>query len=377
MASFLADHLENFKGCEHHDRPPPESPDVISLQGFVDLRRQLYNPDNGQQLYPDFARDAYLPQQARSDYLPDQDLRDDPEWFSPWDDSTRSKEPFHHMSRTDWQRHYSTFEEILTGGENPPKLDVRLDDQSSMHFTPRPKVTHDFDSVLAFIPSLASIKTVLRLSLTSNPARNFKASLHLAHRGRPLHHIPHFFLGSFGHDPPFNLFLFLPNLFRNVKRTRRHLHNHVPEHLRRDFMDLCLLPALRKTLSSKERQSLPSYYYAAKAKSQASAVEGNRYANTKRTMQEISFDLDPRHFDKVWRLCVESLNNKISEAEAEERSESEEDSSGIDGANMLAFKGFQLFVDSKGHKDRVSSSSFYQLASVFKKKVLSRLHEIL
>jgi len=75
-------------------------------------------------------------------------------------------------------------------------------------------------------------------------------------------------------------------------------------------------------------------------------------------------------------LGVEYSKFRSLEAEGEEHSESGEDGSDIDGANMLAFKGFQLFVDSKGHKDRCSSSSFYRPASVFKNMVLSRLHQI-
>jgi hypothetical protein len=100
----------------------------------------------------------------------------------------------------------------------------------------------------------------------------------LIHNGAPLHWIPHFHIGQFGHDPMFDLFIFLPSLYnKDLKRRKNNLFNHVDERLRAGFMDQCLLPAIREVMKPNESQSWDFAYVLSSAKSQAIGLEGHRH----------------------------------------------------------------------------------------------------
>src|SRR5579859_1415194 len=104
--------------------------------------------------------------------------------------------------------------------------------------------------------NLSVINTVVAISIVANPTKNLKTSVRLIHNEIPLHWIPHFHLGQFGHDPMFDLFMFVLGLYdKEVKRRKNNLFNHVGEKLRAEFMDECLLPAIREVVSPNESQS--------------------------------------------------------------------------------------------------------------------------
>jgi hypothetical protein len=188
----------------------------------------------------------------------------------------------------------------------------------------------------------------------ANPMKNLKRDVHLIHDGIPLHWIPHFHLGQFGHDPMFDLFMFLPGLYnKEVKRWKNNLFNHVDEKLRAEFMDKCLLPAIREVVSPNESQSWDFAYVVSQTKSQAVGVEGNQHKWHKESFnQQIKFDLDGDYIRGVWNNC----NIRLRRA--------------IHGNGMLkVFKGFQFFINSKGYKHRTHSRGFAELMTVYKEKV--------
>jgi len=256
---------------------------------------------------------------------------------------------------------------IFTGGDDSDDEDgIKLDrylevGKGDMMFTnsrrrekARGEVTLDIDSILALFTDLSVINTMLSISIVANPMKNLKRSVHLIHNGIPLHWIPHFHLGQFGHDPMFDLFVFLPGLYnKEVKRRKNNLFNHVDEKLRAEFLNECLLPAIREVVSPNESQSWDFAYVVSQAKSQAVGLEGNRYKHTKESFnQQIKFDLDGDHIAAVWAKCNLRLRRAIR------------------GNGMLkVFKGFQFFINCKGYKHRTHTRGFSELMNVYKEKV--------
>ena len=102
--------------------------------------------------------------------------------------------------------------------------------------------------------------------------------MHISHKGIPLHWIPHFHLGRFGHDLQFDLFIFLPALYnKNRKRRKNNLFYRVTEEVRAEFMNECLLPAIKDVVDLGEGQSWDFDYALSQAKLIAGSVEGIHY----------------------------------------------------------------------------------------------------
>jgi hypothetical protein len=218
----------------------------------------------------------------------------------------------------------------------------------------RGQATIDIDSTLAMFTDLSVINTVIGITIISNPIRNLKRNVHLAHQGAPLHHIPHFHLGQFGHDPKFDLYIMLPALYqKTMKRERGNLHNHVPENIRAAFMNTCFLPAVEEVTGYNDSQSWDFRYDVSKAKSTAAAREGNMYQTKLGGFrQEIPMDLDAAYIEPVWRNCEWRLKREMRR-----------------GGKLRAFMGFQFFINSKGHKHRVKTDEFSKLMMIYKDKV--------
>jgi len=120
----------------------------------------------------------------------------------------------------------------------------------------RGEATLDVDSVLALSMDLSMINTEIAVSIVANPMKNLKKSVHLNHNETPLHLIPHFHHGHFEHDIKFDLFIFLPALYnKDLKRWKNNRFNHVSEELRAEFMDRCLLPAIKGVMTPLKDQS--------------------------------------------------------------------------------------------------------------------------
>src|SRR5947207_5875332 len=313
---MLVDHLIDFKGCSHHPQVIGEH--VTGLKEFIDNRIALLEqiPEFAD---PDFAQSHRLPESAQA--LDDSDDAVEDEWRK------FDREPLSHMTIDEWKNCHDIISEIFTGEDNGDDEDMvqfnrylEVGKGDAMFANSRAKrelaqgeVTLDIDSTLALFTDLSLIKTVIKISIVANPMRNLKTSVHLLHNSIPLHWIPHYHLGCFGHDPNFDLFIFLPALYNKaIKRRKNNLRNHVPEHLREQFMDKCLLPAIKEVVTPNESQSWVFNYAAAKAKSLAVGLEGTIYKSQKdRLTQQVTFDLDADYIAAVWNICHHRLRRDI------------------------------------------------------------------
>jgi len=355
------DHLIDFKGCQGH--LPVIGDEITGLQEFIDERHKLLQqvPEFRD---PDFAQPERLPIGARLPEDSNDEIEDEWRKFS--------KDPLEHMSPREWRKCHQTIKQIFTGGDesddeegvssdrylNIGKGDRMFANSRRMREKARGDVTLDIDSTLALFTDLSMIKTVVAISIISNPMKNLKKSVHLIHNGVPLHWIPHFHLGHFGHDPEFDLFMFLPSLYnKDLKRRKNNLFNQVSEKLRAEFMDECLLPAIREVMAPNESQSWDFAYPASLAKSQAIGLEGNQYKRQKESFrQQVTYDLDGDNIPAVWNICNVRLRRAMRHNKA-----------------LEAFKGFQFFINSKNYKHRTHTRGFPELMRVYKEKVRVRI----
>lgn len=299
VVKMLVDHFMNFKGCKRHR--PIISEKTIGMQDFVNDRYELL------QKIPEFED----PEFAKGDHLPaDARLMGEPDDMSETEWKQWSDKPFGHMTMDQWKNCCETVGLIFTGGdesddEDGERMDRYLDlgkedlmfaNQRRKRELARGEASLDIDSVLALFTDLSMIKTTIEITVISNPLKNLKNSVHLVHKGAPLHWIPHFYLGKFGHDPTFELFIFLPELYdKSLKRKKNQLFNHVPEKLRAEFMDVCFLPAIKDVLDSNKGQKWDFNYELSKAKSNAIGIEG-RYTKGQGTSftQPLMFNLSEK-----------------------------------------------------------------------------------
>lgn len=345
---MLVDHFIDFKGCNPADHNHDYDENHIGMSEFIKAREEIFDqvPTLAE---PDFAQDERLPAEARM--YDNDDIQDD------W--KKHLKVGLDHMTAREWNRSWGKMKELFTGGEQPKHLaigknDVTFSSDRNKRNMAKGQATIDIDSILAIFTDLSVIDTMIGISIISNPIRNLKKSVHMAHQGAPLHHIPHFHLGQFGHDPKFDLYIMLPALYdKKIKREKSNLHNHVPEDIRAAFMDICFLPAVEEVIGKNEGQSWDFSYEISKAKSTAAAKEGNLYHKKPNGFRQETFkDLDPKYIDMVWRNCEQRLKREMRR-----------------GGKLRVFKGFQFFINSKGHKHRTKADEFSKLMMVYKDKV--------
>src|SRR5277367_3593395 len=297
-----------FKGCNRHF--PVIADQITGLQEFTDDRHRLLQqiPEFSD---PDFAQVNRLPVSARSPSDPSDEVEDEWRKFS--------GDPLWHMTPKEWEKCHRTIERVFTGGDDSGdengervdrylmvgKGDVMFANSRRKREKARGEVSLDIDSILALFTDLSVINVMITISIVANPMKNLKKSVHLLHNGVPLHWIPHFHMGQFGHDPKFDLFMFLPELYnKELKRRKNNLFNHVNEKLRAEFMDQCLLPAIREVVTPNESQSWDFAYVVSVAKSQAIGMEGNQYRCRKEGFrQQMTFDLDGDYVAAVWNSC--------------------------------------------------------------------------
>lgn len=357
VAKMLIDHWIDFKGCKRHK--PIVGNNIMGMKEFASERHKLLQriPEFAD---PDFAQIDRLPEEARLSGDRDEEIVD--EWRK------LSENPLQHMTTYEWKECHEMIGRVLTGGDDSDdedgiklnryleigKDDMIFADSRRRREMAQGEATLDADSVLALFTDLSVINMKIAVSIIANPMKNLKKSVHLDHNGAPLHLIPHFHLGHFGHDIKFDLFIFLPALYnKNLKRRKNNLFNHVSEELRAEFMDKCLLPAIKDVLTPQERQSWDFNYMLAQAKCLSVVLEGVQYKGDRdRVRQYTTFDLDSKDIGAVWNICNNRLRRAIRE----------------DG-KLKAFKGFQFFINSKGHKHLTYTTGFPELMRVYKEKV--------
>ena len=272
VAKMLVDHLIKFNGCEcdEHIHQYDEETNMTMSQ-FIAEREQIFEPVP-ELVEPDFAQNHRLPEEVRLYPVVCKD-----EWMK------HLKDRLNHMTPEQWnEHHWDKVEELFTGGSEPRNLRIGKDDDITFSRNKykrqiaRGQTTVDIDSILALFTDLSMVNILIRISIVSNPTKNLRFGMHLFYKGLPVHHIPHFYLGSFGHDSNYDLFVMLPALYiKDVKRTKGYLRNDVSEEIRAEFMQKCFLPVIREVVSQQESQSWDFNYNISKAKSTAAAKEGN------------------------------------------------------------------------------------------------------
>jgi hypothetical protein len=351
VAKMLVDHFIDFQGCNpaDHDHHRHCDEECIGMFEFIKARNEIFD-EIPMLAEPDFAQDSRLPAEARN-YENDDYMEDN------WE--KRLTNPLDHMTTGEWNRWSGKIEALFTGGEERKHLaigknDITFSRDGAKRDMAIGQAIIDIDSILAMFTDLSVINTVIAISIVSNPIRNLKGSIHLAHHGAPLHHIPHFHLGHFGHDPKFDLYVMLPALYdKTIKRSKGNQHNHVSEDIRADFMDKCFLPAVEGVIGHHDGQAWDFRYDVSKAKATAAGREGNRHDNRSSGFrQEIHVDLDPTYIGLVWRKCEQRLKKEIRRA-----------------GKLGAFKGFQFFINSKGYKHRMKADELSKLMMIYKEKV--------
>jgi hypothetical protein len=323
VAKMIVDHLIDFKGCERHDRSQEYGINDVGPLGLKDFIRQRDRIWSSSPSFipPDFADATFLPSGARLE-SEDSDLEDS------WETGNVGDTPLFRTSPNDWKECHENVGLLLTGGTDSDDdgngirlnryLNMGKGDKLSAPSTRQMAqgvVTFDLDSALAVFSDLSAIHAMILISIDANPMKNLKYSVHVYHRGVPLHLIPHFHFGQFGHDPQFNLFVLLPALYQpDAKHTRDNLHNHVAEVVRKKFMDDCLLPAIRSVITDNEGQDWDFNYATSKAKAMAARQEGSVYRD-KRTgfKQEIRYELGAEHIPAVWARCRAAIRHAMAD----------------------------------------------------------------
>ena len=373
MAKLLVEHWVRFKGCEQH-APVPNNMAGLSMKEFIHQRDNLL-----QKIYefndPDFAQPSLLPVKARLSGDP-KDVQDQ------WDELCRR--PLKGMSKEEWNGAYRTIERVFTGpypssdnvrSEDEDeadsdcrsatitkalevgKGDMMSDDCEIKRRRARGTIRLDIDSVLGLFTDLSIIKSVLSISIVPLPMKNLQSDVHIIHNGVPLHWIPHFHFGRFGHDPTFDLFIFLPAMYNNrFRRRKNNLFNHITEDIIAEFMNKCFLPAVKEVLNDGEAQEWDFDYELTKAKSNAVGLEGHIHSSERdHFRQQLHFNLDGDHIAPVWKIC----QGRLSKAMAQNHP-------------LKAFKGFQFFIDAKNFKYRSGADGLPSLIQAYKTKVYPR-----
>jgi len=343
------------------------------MQEFIDRRDHLL-----QEIYefndPDFAQPSLLPVNAR--------LRGDSKDVEDrWEELCRK--PLTGMTEEDWSEGYSAIQQVFTGpytsvnntrfekdddadsdsdclsNEMTKTLEMGKGDMMSDDCETRRRQAQgilrlDIDSILALFTDLSIIKSVLSISIVPLPTKNLQSDVHIIHNGVPLHWIPHFHFGRFGHDPTFDLFIFLPALYnKRFRRCKNNLFNHVTEDIIAEFMNKCFLPAVKEVLNEGEAQEWDFDYELSKAKSNAVGLEGHIHSTERdRFRQHLHFNLDGDHVAPVWKICRDRLSKAISRNHL-----------------LRAFKGFQFFIDAKNFKYRSGNRELPGLIQVYETKV--------
>ena len=370
MAKLLVEQWIHFKGCEEHASSQNDAAG-LSMQEFIDRRNDLL-----QEIHefndPDFAQPSLLPVNAR--------LRGDPKDVEDqWEELCRK--PLTGMKEEQWSAAYSTIRQVFTGpyigvdstrfgGDDDAdsdclsnemtktlqigKGDMLSDDCEMRRRQAQGMLRLDIDSILALFTDLSIIKSVLSISIVPLPTKNLQSDVHIIHNGVPLHWIPHFHFGRFGHDPTFDLFIFLPVLYnKRFRRCKNNLFNHVAEDIIAEFMNKCFLPAVKEVLNEGEAQEWDFDFELSKAKSNAVGLEGHIHSSERdRFRQQLQFNLDANHIAPVWKICRGHLSKAMPR-------------------NSLSkvFKGFQFFINAKYFKYRSGKDELPGLIQVYETKV--------
>jgi hypothetical protein len=348
VVKLLVAHFISFKGCETHASINEDRQG--GMKTFVDYRSRFKLPD------PDFARDEYLPPEARANNEPDMLILNL--------ERKTLKTSLSHSSSTEWRKVGNhSFRRALTGMNEGE--DVRLFHIGSgdlMHHPLRSiqnmakgSVTVDIDSVLLLFTDLSLIQCTIDISMIWSPWRNLSSSVHITYCSIPVHRIPHFFLGRFGRELQFDLYLLAPRAYdKAAKMKYGKIPNRLTEETIAAFMDHALLRAIHDCVPPTQSNQWPSRYEIQKAKSLAHGMEGHLHGRTHQPRHmELTVPLMEQYIPSVWAACVDYLNQEIKNS----------------NPKLSVLEEFRLFACSKNTKDRFFTETIPELMSTFKHKV--------
>jgi len=338
------DHFISFKGCSHHT---PVDADEYGMRAFTRERGQAGVPN------PDFAEDERLPPEARvgESEGPDKGKR-------------MMRDPLGSATtREGWTEIGAAIQNVLTGEDEEGEtrhFHIGSGDLVHHHIQrirdmARGTVTVDIDSILSLFTDLSMINCTIDIAMVWNPWRNLQSSVHIAHRGIALHRIPHFFLGRFGRELSFDLYVFAPKAYDKEAKIQKGV---IPNRLREEtiaaFMDECFLKAVHECIPAAQVNRWPSKYEIQKAKTAAAGIEGHVYRPSRQTRHmELVVPLMAEFIPRVWKKCQRYLKREIRRS----------------NEKLLVLDGFQLFINSKGTKDRLFTDSIPKVMSTYKSKV--------
>jgi len=339
------DHFIKFKGCPCHQHVENNE---FGIKDFIQERQGLDIP------YPDFAENDRLPKDARIG-----------ESDGPDNGQKKSKKPLGSTTTSEeWEEVADMLQRSMTGMDEAGKIkhfsmekgNLLKDHAQEVRDVAKGKVTVDIDSVLSLFTDLSMINCTIDIGVVWNPWRNLQSSVHIAHKGIPLHRIPHFHLGKFGGELNFDLYVFAPKAYDKNARTRNGvIPNRLREETVAEFMDKCFLKAFHKCVQGPLANRWPSKYEIQKAKSTAPGIEGRIYRESDLTRcMELPVPLHPESIPKVWKKCKKYLAREIQRS----------------NSKLSPLEGMQFFIDAKGTKDRLFTDSIPKVMSIYKDKVV-------
>jgi hypothetical protein len=197
------------------------------------------------------------------------------------------------------------------------RLSIPLLSMSNTSETFPVNCSYDIDSFIAKAQSLSVAQKGIRVQFCPNPLQNITQNIHLfstipetllsgkiIYHQIPIHHIPHFRLGTILSTLHLPLYVFLPALYQKTSSPKTYINNQTLQ----QWMDIGFLPALHNHYSADVLQHLPtcfdSAYMEVYARSRESGIKKlNRNPDMGRR-QEIQYFLPAERLEDVWQDMV-------------------------------------------------------------------------
>ncbi|PUU73398.1 hypothetical protein B9Z19DRAFT_1004521 [Tuber borchii] len=173
--------------------------------------------------------------------------------------------------------------------------------------------SYDIDSFISKAKSLSIAKKGIRVQFCPNSLQNISQNIHLfspiperlisgkiKYHQIPIHHIPHFRLGTILSTLHIPVYVFLPGLYQQSPAPNSYINNHTLQ----QWMDIGFLPAVHTHYTDDILQHLPtsfdSAYMEVYARSRESGIKRSSNDPQLGRRQEIHYFLPLEHLENVW-----------------------------------------------------------------------------
>lgn len=166
---------------------------------------------------------------------------------------------------------------------------------------------YDIDSVVCVSSSLSVAKRGLRFISYPIQPNNIKSDLHIkldvtvsegVTQSLKIHKIPHFQLGFTEGFFNLSLLVFFPRLYRKNQQS-----TFPREDIIREFMDIILLPSIRRVVPNNVSQHYPFNFEHGKAKAKADSLETQSKVDYKARTQLLQYFIAPQYLEQIWETC--------------------------------------------------------------------------